>query len=761
MTQQREVYPQNPPEMEKLLMKYRSGNVPPLVIGGNGKDEGLLSEELLEIFRKGFSATYAIPLCFLPFPRTRRPEIRISAISEKDLSHQKLNNLLTLCKYLQSPQTSDTKENMRQGEELPDCYCFAKHVLAAQNGGLYMCDVGMISLFMPIHVAGEIVAVLSTECKKPKAGAIWPDGFVQQNDVGSPTARKKKESEELATGDWRLTLETRRHGDTETRRQSPHRRVAASPRPSGNDQRSSSSATRIDLWQESRRRIQECEETLGLESGQLLIRLTESVKMDPKIEASPEDLETIMTGLENAGKHLSDLADKAYRLEKESVIGWIRAEMASALSSASTFWDGIRRCLENLAQLLGADYILLISQDKSHASHSDSFHLQCQYGLPQESLPALQYDWAGSTAHVDDFVKTVGALGNIQEIDLRQYRDVPILGELYSLYGKGVDYPILVVPTTTLDGKLTCLILGKRETTFAARRGTIDQTESGRSDTNSNRSRSPSMKWLKEDDRQHLMTVVRELTIITNVFFSMRKLQETVEAQTDFMESVAHDLRTPIQNIMIATENLREGRIAPERASRTIVGVVTQLQRLNLLAQKAWMLEQIRLDTLIYNDEQMVSPYLIFTECREILTDMAERIPIDIHVDPGIKRWRAIHIDAEMFRLVVLNLLHNGVKYSFPNTHIRIGGWQDGVGIGVAMTFENEGVPIHDEEKDRIFERYFRSKDAVKMDPAGSGIGLALVREFVDHYRGRIDVRSTEVGFGRYLNVFSLFLPGR
>ena len=143
------------------------------------------------------------------------------------------------------------------------------------------------------------------------------------------------------------------------------------------------------------------------------------------------------------------------------------------------------------------------------------------------------------------------------------------------------------------------------------------------------------------------------------------------------------------------------------------------------------------------------------------MTDMAEMRSMEIHIDHGIRAWRSIHVDVEMLRLVVLNLLHNGIKYSFPNTHVRIGGWQNGIGIGVAMTFENEGIPIQDEEKDRIFERYFRSNNAVKMSPDGSGIGLALVKEFVDHYKGKIDVRSTEVGFGRYLNVFSIFLPGR
>ena len=114
-----------------------------------------------------------------------------------------------------------------------------------------------------------------------------------------------------------------------------------------------------------------------------------------------------------------------------------------------------------------------------------------------------------------------------------------------------------------------------------------------------------------------------------------------------------------------------------------------------------------------------------------------------------------------MFRLVTLNLPHNGIKYSFPNTSVKIGGWRDNGGAGISITIENEGIHILDEEKDRIFERYFRTKEGIQMDPAGSGIGLALVKEFVDHYDGKINVRSAEVGFGKYLNVFTLFLPGR
>jgi len=714
-----EAYPENPPEMEKLLAKYKGGNVPPLVARNGGEGEGLLAQELLEVFRKAFFATYGVPL-YVSVISGNRLEHEQRSDQEEDLSRQELNDLLASCRYFQSPERTDEKENTGQEIQGLDagCWMHRAYMPVLQNGKVRvcMCYTGMISLVASVHVAGEIAALLSVDCKKPKAGEIWPRelfSLIKGNTIEFP----------LTKGGFRgLSKDDRRFPITDM----------------------SSPTKKIDIWQMGKDRIQKCEEILGIEPGVLLKELSEK----PDVEISPEALHALIMGMERASEQLSDLAGKNYRLEKESIVGWLRAEMASALSTPGDFWDRIRWCFGNLAEFVGVDYILLLSRGKSHGG---SLHLQCQYGLPQESLAAIQYDWDGSKTRVDDFVRGISDVEHIQEVDLRQYRDVPVLGMLYSLYGKGVSYPVLVASTTAMDSRLTCMILGKREVQSTTQSGSEKVEPSHESGVNR----------LREDDRQYLTTIVREMSIVTNVFSSMKKLQETVDVQTTFMESVSHDLRTPIQNIMTAAENLRECRIAPERASRTISGVVTQLQRLDLLAQKAWMLEQLRLDKLIYNDEQAVDLYSIFVECRQIMTDMAEMRSMEIHIDPGIRVWQPIHVDVEMLRLVVLNLLHNGIKYSFPNTHVRIGGWQNGIGIGVAMTFENEGIPIQDEEKDRIFERYFRSNNAVKMSPDGSGIGLALVKEFVDHYKGKIDVRSTEVGFGRYLNVFSIFLPGR
>jgi len=81
--------------------------------------------------------------------------------------------------------------------------------------------------------------------------------------------------------------------------------------------------------------------------------------------------------------------------------------MGSALSSPDNFGEKIRWCFGNLAELVGVDYILLVSQDKAR---DNSLNLNCHFGLPEESLSAIQYDWQGSASHVDDFINKVSTL---------------------------------------------------------------------------------------------------------------------------------------------------------------------------------------------------------------------------------------------------------------------------------------------------------------------------------------------------------------
>ncbi len=702
-------YLTTPPEMERLLRKYGGGIIPPLF--GTQEDEGLLGskgEEILNIYLTGFSKTYNMPLRLIPISEIHNAHLKNNEV----LSYEDLRSMILSCEVIRS--FSEEENNVNDDEICKNCIERCTRILKNRKAISYMCWTGMICFIAPVFVSRKLVAILSTNCRKPKEGAIWSLNLVDQNCCILP-ANENNIQDDFRS--WR--------------------------------QNSAIVTDKVDIWNECKQRIRECEEFLSRKPDELLNTIIDKLNNGEIEEANPTDVENILKHLSQACEYLSDLLNNNYRLEKESVIGWIRAEMGSALSSIDGFWDKIQWCLENLIKLIGMDYVLLLSYDKTSIPN---LQLLCQSGLHEESVIAMQYDYP--TKQLDDFIEKIKCDKQIQEIDLQKYKDVPILNILYSLYGKGIDYPVLTVSSNRYNGRFIFMIIGKRNP--LSRRKAITELNSGKIDI-----QDFNHDWLIEDNREYLKTIIREIGIIAHVFFSMKKIQTAKEEQTNLIESVAHDLKTPINNIMLAADNLRNARMSPERASRTIAGVVTQLERLNLFAQKAWMLEQIRQNELSYNDDESISIYKIISECRDMMSDLAAEKSIEIRIDPEIEVWKEVHIDAEKFAIVVMNLIHNGIKYSFPDTYVDVSGWQDTINSGFALNFSNEGIPINEAEKDRIFERHYRSKEAIRTDPTGSGVGLVLVKDFVDHYKGRIDVRSTEIRFGRYLNIFSLYIPGR
>jgi len=667
-------------KMEELFEKYKGGKIPPLLADDSFK--GLVDGDLLQVYQRGFSIRYAnVPLGILLAAE------RYSYFSDKwENGYYGYNKWASedwtgFCKKLRNAE----KGGRRPGDEECELCDRKAATIAEEKGGAiaYMCFHGMIEFAVPITVMDEVIAVAITGQKKPEPGRIWP---------------------KMVMGPYPSIALIEPYFDGEG----------------------------IDAWTESQRRIRECEKKIGFEEGALI----EEVLRDSEIEISPEDLERIKVYLQVAGRHLSDLASKTYILEKESLRGWLRAEIANALytseelpPSPDVFWGKIRWSLAKIVELIGADYALIISCEEVPKTY---FHLHCQYGLTEDNFSTREYEHLGSETAMYDFMNMVKSLKEVGTINIEQYNSLPIFEKLHSIYNRQQEGIALLVPMIDTRGNIGFMIIGRH----GAGTGTIK---------------------LRKDDEKYLMMIAQDLTIVIDVFSLITKLREATRAQTQFIESVAHDLRTPIQNIMVAADNLREKRIPSEDIPNVVSGIVTQLERLYLLSQKAWRLEEIRLGRYYYDDTQKVSPYQLFSECRNLLMDIAEEYGLEIKINDEVKRWPAIQIDVEMFRLAVLNLIHNAIKYSYPNSEIRIGGWRD-IG-GYIITFGNIGIPIHNDEKERIFERYFRGKEAIAMHPAGTGIGLTIVKAFVEHYEGEISIESKPIDSGRHLTVFRLFIP--
>lgn len=234
---------------------------------------------------------------------------------------------------------------------------------------------------------------------------------------------------------------------------------------------------------------------------------------------------------------------------------------------------------------------------------------------------------------------------------------------------------------------------------------------------------------------------IRDLTVVKE----LERLRE------QFAAMVAHDLRNPIQTILVQIALLR-------RAGPVPGGYETPLDRIERCALR---LSQMTRDLL---DTARIELSKVRLDRRRIRVDAAVRALVE-QVRPGLgerpitveaagepgEAW----IDPPRFEQILVNLLENAAKYSPPGSPIelRVSGREQGVEVAVV----DHGMGITEEEMGRLFDRFYQGRRA-REAKSGLGLGLYIVRGLLEAHGGRIDVES-RVGTGSTFRVWFPALP--
>jgi two-component system phosphate regulon sensor histidine kinase PhoR len=108
---------------------------------------------------------------------------------------------------------------------------------------------------------------------------------------------------------------------------------------------------------------------------------------------------------------------------------------------------------------------------------------------------------------------------------------------------------------------------------------------------------------------------------------------------------------------------------------------------------------------------------------------------------------------ADALSRALANLLGNAVKFTPPEKAIRVGLRSDG--RNVILEVEDEGIGIHTDEIEKVFEKFYQGKNALSQSASGTGLGLTLVKHIVEAHGGKVLVES-RVGRG---SKFSMIIP--
>lgn len=223
--------------------------------------------------------------------------------------------------------------------------------------------------------------------------------------------------------------------------------------------------------------------------------------------------------------------------------------------------------------------------------------------------------------------------------------------------------------------------------------------------------------------------------------------------QTDFVNKVSHDLRTPLTSIRMFVETLQLGRIQdPERQKEALAIVAEETERLSGLINR--LLDWARMESgrrtlnLVRQPVEPIVEAAIMAVQAQTLGQRGIELTRDLPLGLPL-----VLADREALTEAVLDLLANAVKYTGPEKKIAVKAWARGPTVFIAVEDNGPGIPQR--EQKRIFEKFYRSSDALERSIEGTGLGLAMAKHVVSRHGGDIEVQS-EVGKG---STFTIALP--
>jgi two-component system sensor histidine kinase KdpD len=209
------------------------------------------------------------------------------------------------------------------------------------------------------------------------------------------------------------------------------------------------------------------------------------------------------------------------------------------------------------------------------------------------------------------------------------------------------------------------------------------------------------------------------------------------------LDSVSHDLRTPLAAIRAAAGTLMDPAVEwppDERReiARTIDRDAAWLDRLvtNLLDMSRVDAGELRPDLQIHDLEGLLRGVLDRGSDELRATDLEIRMPADLP---------PVLVDEVLLSQVLINVLDNAVKYAGADPSIRVAAGRDEDG-NVRMTVEDSGGGVPDEALGRLFEKFYRVPRSGQVSRRGTGIGLAVVRGLIDAMGGSVTASRSSMG---------------
>lgn len=243
-----------------------------------------------------------------------------------------------------------------------------------------------------------------------------------------------------------------------------------------------------------------------------------------------------------------------------------------------------------------------------------------------------------------------------------------------------------------------------------------------------------------------------EIGRLTKQFNEMAmRLQESTRQLKDFVANASHELRTPLTSINLLVKSLREYPLEKEERDEFLADIDQELQRLIHLVEE--LLDLSRLDRLAAEDTMLtVDVVPLLRDTLEIMRRKAadKNITLTYRLEDRATAFVVPH----QIKQVVFNLVDNAIKYTPEGGQINVTLTQEPNLLRLTVSDTGIGIPV--EQREKVFERFYRVDKARSREQGGTGLGLSIVLEIVRRHQGKVWIEDGPGGRG---STFVVTLP--
>jgi two-component system sensor histidine kinase KdpD len=259
--------------------------------------------------------------------------------------------------------------------------------------------------------------------------------------------------------------------------------------------------------------------------------------------------------------------------------------------------------------------------------------------------------------------------------------------------------------------------------------------------------RVPEQRYLLESFASQIALAI-DRALLTDKARSVLVRIETEQIKNALLRSISHDLRTPLAVIKGSAGALLElGRERLQPQEELLQSIVEESTRMASLIDKLLSMTRLESEQVALNRQWQPLEELVASALSRVEPLAGERT-----VHTQIPHDVVLLVDPILVEQVLYNLLENAVKYTPEKARITLAAFREPETTTVIV--EDDGPGVDPEELERIFDKFYRGKSAVRGERGGVGLGLAICRTVIRLHGGRIWAENREGGGARF--VFSL-----